>query len=99
MSGEVSLLPLPPPSPPPQNPPPSPYVAAHPDLDRSAVIDQALRLWRASELERAMEAQFAAQMVSSPPSARPGISFGARRSSASSRLSPPELDRGRAAAR
>jgi hypothetical protein len=36
------------------------YVAAHPDLDRSAVIDEALRLWRAHELERAMEAQFAA---------------------------------------
>jgi hypothetical protein len=36
------------------------YVAAHPDLDRSAVIDEALRLWRARELERAMEAQFAA---------------------------------------
>jgi hypothetical protein len=36
------------------------YVAAHPDLDRSAVIDKALRLWRAHELERAMEAQFAA---------------------------------------
>jgi Arc/MetJ-type ribon-helix-helix transcriptional regulator len=35
------------------------YVAAHPDLDRSAVIDEALRLWRARELERAMEAQFA----------------------------------------
>ena len=35
------------------------YVAAHPDLDRSAVIDEALRLWRARELERAMEIQFA----------------------------------------
>ena len=36
------------------------YVAAHPELDRSAVIDEALRLWRARELELAMEAQFAA---------------------------------------
>lgn len=36
------------------------YVAAHPDTDRSAVIDEALRLWLARELERAMEAQFAA---------------------------------------
>jgi hypothetical protein len=36
------------------------YVAAHPQLDRSAVIDEALRLWRARELELAMEAQFAA---------------------------------------
>src|SRR5579864_1106213 len=35
------------------------YVAAHPDLDRSGVIDEALRLWRARELERAMERQFA----------------------------------------
>jgi hypothetical protein len=36
------------------------YVADHPDLDRSAVIDEALRLWRAREMERAMGAQFAA---------------------------------------
>ena len=35
------------------------YVAAHPDLDRSGVIDEALRLWRARVLERAMEIQFA----------------------------------------
>jgi Arc/MetJ-type ribon-helix-helix transcriptional regulator len=36
------------------------HVAAHPDLDRSAVLDQALRLWRAAELERAMHVQFGA---------------------------------------
>jgi hypothetical protein len=36
------------------------YVAAHPGLDRSAVIDEALRLWLARELELAVEAQFAA---------------------------------------
>jgi len=36
------------------------YVAAHPDLDRSAIIDEALRLWCARELERALEAQFTA---------------------------------------
>src|SRR5437763_10578268 len=35
------------------------HVAAHPELDRGAVIDEALRLWRAREVERAMEAQFA----------------------------------------
>jgi hypothetical protein len=35
------------------------YVADHPHLDRSAIIDDALRLWRARELERAMAAQFA----------------------------------------
>ena len=35
------------------------YVAVHPELDRSAVIDAALRLWRARQLELAMEAQFA----------------------------------------
>ena len=35
------------------------HIAAHPDLDRSAILDQALRLWRAHELERALEAQFA----------------------------------------
>jgi hypothetical protein len=34
------------------------YVAAHPELDRSAVIDEALRLWCARKLELAMEAQF-----------------------------------------
>ncbi len=36
------------------------YVAAHPETDRSAVIDEALRLWRVREMERAMDAQFAA---------------------------------------
>ena len=36
------------------------YLTAHPSLDRSAVIDEALRLWRARELERALAAQFAA---------------------------------------
>lgn len=35
------------------------HVAAHPQLDRSAVIEAALRLWRARQLELAMEAQFA----------------------------------------
>jgi hypothetical protein len=35
------------------------YVAVHPDLDRSAVIDEALRLWGAHQLEVAMAAQFA----------------------------------------
>src|SRR2546429_94621 len=35
------------------------HVAAHPELDRSTVIDEALRLWRARELERALETQFA----------------------------------------
>jgi hypothetical protein len=35
------------------------YVVAHPDLDSSAVMDEALRLWRARELELAMERQFA----------------------------------------
>ena len=35
------------------------FVATHPDLDRSAVLDDALRLWRAREFERAMEVQFA----------------------------------------
>src|SRR5207244_11822224 len=33
------------------------HVAAHPDLARTAVFDAALRLWRAHELERALEAQ------------------------------------------
>lgn len=36
------------------------YVAVHPDMDRSAILDDALRLWRVRETERAMEAQFAA---------------------------------------
>jgi hypothetical protein len=34
------------------------HVAAHPELDRSAVLDEALRLWRTRELERAMDRQF-----------------------------------------
>lgn len=33
------------------------YVAAHPGLDRSAVIDEALHLWHAREQEVAMERQ------------------------------------------
>lgn len=36
------------------------YLVTYPGLDRSAVLDDALRLWRAREMERAMEAQFAA---------------------------------------
>lgn len=36
------------------------FVAAHPALDRSKVIDEALRLWYARQQEAAMEAQFAA---------------------------------------
>ena len=35
------------------------YVTVHPNLDRSAVIDEALRLWHARELELALAAQFA----------------------------------------
>jgi hypothetical protein len=35
------------------------YVAVHPDVDRSAVIDAALRLWHARQLELALAAQFA----------------------------------------
>ncbi|HZR99824.1 MAG TPA: hypothetical protein VFE37_14020 [Chloroflexota bacterium] len=34
------------------------FVAAHPGLDRSKVMDQALALWYAREQERAMEEQF-----------------------------------------
>jgi len=34
------------------------HVARHPELDRSAVIDEALRLWRARQLEQALQAQF-----------------------------------------
>jgi hypothetical protein len=34
------------------------YLVRYPGLDRSAILDDALRLWRARELERAMEAQF-----------------------------------------
>ena len=36
------------------------HVAAQPGLDRSAVIDAALRLWKARQVEEAMEAQLAA---------------------------------------
>ena len=35
------------------------YVAARPGASRSAVIDDALRLWTARERERAMEEQYA----------------------------------------
>jgi Arc/MetJ-type ribon-helix-helix transcriptional regulator len=36
------------------------YVAAHAGLDRSAVINEALRLWYAQQQEEAMAAQYAA---------------------------------------
>ena len=35
------------------------YVVEHPGVDRSKVLDNALRLWYAQEQERAMEAQYA----------------------------------------
>jgi hypothetical protein len=35
------------------------YVSRHQGLDRSAVVDEALRLWKASVVEREMEEQFA----------------------------------------
>jgi len=34
------------------------FIRQHPELDRSAVIDDALRLWWARQQEREMEAQF-----------------------------------------
>jgi hypothetical protein len=34
------------------------YLVTYPGLDRSAILDDALRLWRARELERAITAQF-----------------------------------------
>lgn len=36
------------------------YVAEHTELDRSKVLDDALRLWCAHEQDKAMEAQFTA---------------------------------------
>ncbi len=36
------------------------FVGQHPELDRSAVIDEALRLWYARQQEQAMEEQFSA---------------------------------------
>jgi hypothetical protein len=36
------------------------FVKEHPDLDRDAVIEDALRLWYAREQDKAMEARFAA---------------------------------------
>lgn len=36
------------------------YVASHTGTDRSGIIDEALRLWKAHVIEREMEAQFAA---------------------------------------
>ena len=34
------------------------FLQEHPDMNRSVIIDQALRLWTAQERERAMEAQY-----------------------------------------
>jgi hypothetical protein len=64
------------------------HVAAHPDLDRSAVFDQALRLWRAHELERALEAQFA-EPDGVPPAERTNWNR-VRRAAARRRLARPE---------
>ncbi len=41
------------------------FVAQHQGADRSKLIDQALRLWRAAQQELAMEAQYAADDVPS----------------------------------
>jgi Arc/MetJ-type ribon-helix-helix transcriptional regulator len=35
------------------------YVATHPDVDRSKVVDEALKLWSAAQQRSAMELQFA----------------------------------------
>lgn len=35
------------------------FIGQHPEFDRSAVIDDALRLWWARQQEREMEEQFA----------------------------------------
>lgn len=43
------------------------YVAEHGNLDRSTVIDEALRLWCARQQELAMEAQYAAGPDEMPP--------------------------------
>jgi len=43
------------------------FIRRHPDLDRSAVIDEALRLWWVHQQDREMEQQFAV-----PPSAAEG---------------------------
>ena len=42
------------------------YVAAHAGLDRSAVINEALRLWYAQKQEEAMAAQYAADAERPP---------------------------------
>ena len=43
------------------------YVADHAGLDRSAVIDEALRLWCARQQALAMAAQYSASDVDEPP--------------------------------
>jgi Arc/MetJ-type ribon-helix-helix transcriptional regulator len=42
------------------------YVAAHANVDRSAVINDALRLWYAREQEAAIAAQYAADAERPP---------------------------------
>lgn len=59
------------------------YVVEHSDVDRSSVIDDALRLWYARQQERALERQ-----LMSPRSAREeaeGRAWAAIRSSAAKR--------------
>ena len=66
------------------------YVASHPGVDRSGIIDDALRLWRAREIEQALEAQFAA-----PDGVGPGERAAwdaVRRTAATRQMSRPQTD-------
>jgi Arc/MetJ-type ribon-helix-helix transcriptional regulator len=42
------------------------YVEAHPDADRSKVVDEALKLWSAAQQRSAMELQFADEGEADP---------------------------------
>ncbi len=63
------------------------YVGEHPDVDRSSVIDDALRLWYARQQEEALERQ-----LSAPRSTREQVEgrqwTSIRRASASRRFGP-----------
>lgn len=60
------------------------FVQEHAEVNRSMVVDEALRLWAARERERALEAQFLAPLSAQEVEERAG--WRALRRSAAARL-------------
>ena len=63
------------------------YVAAHEGLDRSAVLDEALRLWYARQQEEAIAAQYAPAGPDDEPPADEWATWKAIQAAAGARVS------------